>query len=1088
MSFEGVHGRAKNTSMIAGQEHGRRPPNSLGKITLAGVLSLVLLGVAITPAQAAIAPAATADLATTGLLGSRPGATRLPVPINDHVGASVDVGTGNLFVSVNAMTLPGINGDTGIGATFNSLSQNTDTGLAGARWTLNVASAGTLATAPTGILYTAGDGYSALFTPVSGSTTAYTAPAGVKADLVKTSSGWSLTSRTSATVVVFNADGHPTTVKDRNGNATTITWATGGNPTTVTATRGGTAARTAKLTYNSATGTIASIIQGSGTTTRTVSLAHDPYGVFTGYTDLAGKTTRVSITGGLIYSITPPTGGTVSFTYDSSRRVTSITRTNTAPGSPGNSITRFAYPTGSQTLIAGPNTDQGSAVSTVAHTTYTLDANARVTAATDAAGRAQSKTYTADFDTLSATQGTGTTAGTTTNTYGANTGQSITASQSPGGATGQAAYANTAAATKYLASSATDDAGNTSLYTFDGPGNMLTSTDATAATATLSYNPDGTVATALAPGNGSNKTLYTYNTDHQLTSVSPVTGSSLGARAFTYDSWGRALTATDGRGTTTTYGYDADDRLTSTTFSDSTAAVAYTYNDNGQTLTRVDGAGTTTYGYDQLGRLTSRVNTAGGGTISYGYDKASNLASTTDTRGTTTYTYDDSGVPTSLLYQYNGATHVLAFATDSRGRRTDTWMDANPAHTSWAAHSHTDYDTTGRVTRTTAQVGTGDADNRPVMDLSYCHAAGSTAPICPTTTSADRSNIQWVKDNLTNAVTAYSYDTANRLTKATVTGGTSPTTYTYTYDVRGNRLTATTTGTTPSSQTFNANPANQIGTTGYSYDGTGNLTQDPKGTYAYNGAQQMTQVTKSGTTYNYTYAGASQNELLAESTPKGYYKLTYGRTDAEGQPIIEQLSKDAGTAYIEHDPVTGEPLMLRTSAGMASLYITDGTGNPTALITAGNYVAVASAYDPYGVQTITKDTGGNATDQTPYTFKQGLQDRTTGWVKYGARWYNPTTGRWTQQDTLDAPLDPANANRYAYAANNPINNTDPTGRDVGGCIGGVATTIGGYAAFGAGLLTTEVGVGFLGVVAGLGGIVGGLATVGQQCYDTPYGG
>ncbi|WP_345075398.1 RHS repeat-associated core domain-containing protein, partial [Paeniglutamicibacter cryotolerans] len=120
--------------------------------------------------------------------------------------------------------------------------------------------------------------------------------------------------------------------------------------------------------------------------------------------------------------------------------------------------------------------------------------------------------------------------------------------------------------------------------------------------------------------------------------------------------------------------------------------------------------------------------------------------------------------------------------------------------------------------------------------------------------------------------------------------------------------------------------------------------------------------------------------------------------------------------------------------------------------------------------------------------KDGTQDRTTGWVKYGARWYNPAIGRWTQQDTLDAPLDPANANRYAYAANDPTNNNDPTGRDVGGCIGGVATTISGYATFGAGLLTTEVGVGFLGVVAGLGGIVGGLATVGQQCYDTPYGG
>lgn len=67
---------------------------------------------------------------------------------------------------------------------------------------------------------------------------------------------------------------------------------------------------------------------------------------------------------------------------------------------------------------------------------------------------------------------------TTTNTFGANTGESITASQAPGGAAGQGAYGNTAANTKYLATSSTDDAGNQSLYTYNGAGNMLTSTDA----------------------------------------------------------------------------------------------------------------------------------------------------------------------------------------------------------------------------------------------------------------------------------------------------------------------------------------------------------------------------------------------------------------------------------------------------------------------------------------------------------------------------------------------------------------------------------------------------------------------------------
>ena len=195
----------------------------------------------------------------------------------------------------------------------------------------------------------------------------------------------------------------------------------------------------------------------------------------------------------------------------------------------------------------------------------------------------------------------------------------------------------------------------------------------------------------------------------------------------------------------------------------------------------------------------------------------------------------------------------------------------------------------------------------------------------------------------------------------------------------------------------------------------------------YNGAQQMTGVTKGSNTYTYTYAGASQNEILSQTTPEGTYKLTYGRTDAQGLPIIEQLRKDNLTAYVEHDPVTGEPLMLRTSSGMQSLYVYDGTGNPAALITSASYVGFAYAYDPYGKPTLTEDSGGLGVSQTPYTFKVGLQDRATGWVKYGQRWYNPGIGRWTQMDTLDAPLDPANAHRYAYAANDPINNSDPLG-------------------------------------------------------------
>ncbi|MEV8183409.1 RHS repeat-associated core domain-containing protein [Specibacter sp. NPDC078692] len=1043
---------------------------SVGQKSVAGTVTAgLVLAVSIGFASPSFAALPAGDVSTVGLLGSRPGATRLPIPISDQVSASLDVGTGNLQLSVTALSLPGISGDVGLGMNFNSLSADTSPGLVAPRWTLTAGSAGTLSTAPTGILFTSGDGFSALFTPVSGSATAYTSPPGVKADLVKTgSTGWTLTSRTSATVVTFNLDGKTTQIQDRNSNATALTWASG-KLTKAVSTRGVVGARTANLGYDT-NGLLNAITQTSGASTRSVSFAHDAYKNLTGFTDLAGKNTTFTYSGGRVATITSPTGAVTTLSYDSAGKVTQVQKTNTTAGSPGDSITRLTYPTASQTLLAGPNTHQGTAVSLVPHTTYILTSDKRVSSVTDEMGRTQAKTYTGDFDTLTATQGAGTTAGTVTNTFGANTGESITASQAPGGAAGAAAYANTAANTAYLATSSTDDAGNQSLFTFNGAGNQLTSTDALAATATLSYNTNGTVATALAPGNGSNKTAYGYDGNFQLSTLTPVTGSSLGARTFTYDPWGRALTATNGRGVTLSYAYDGVGRLTSTTFSDSTPTVTNTYNNNGQPLTRVDGSGTTSYGYDQMGRLISRANTAGGGTINYSYDRASNLASTTDSRGTTTYQFDASSTLVTLTYQHpSDGPKTLAFATDDRGRRTDTWLQANPSLTTWKAHTHTDYDTTGRVTRVTSSSGNGDTDNTLVMDQSYCYSAGSTAPTCPTTAAADRSKIQWVNDNLTGSATAYTYDGASRLTKAATSGGTAPAiTYNYSYDARGNRLTASTTGATTTNQTFTVNAANQITSTGHSYDGTGNLTADPNGSYAYNGADQMTTVTKNGASYQYSYAGTNQNELLSQTTATGTYQIAYGRTDAQGLPVIEQYKKGSQTAYVENDPVTGQPLMLRTSSGMVSLYVYDGTGNPAALLTSGPNTAFVYQYDPYGVPTLTEDSGGLGTSQNPYTFKAGIQDRNTGWVKYGQRWYAPTTGRWSQQDTLDTPLNPANANRYAYAANDPINNTDPTGLVTGKCI--LDATFVGIAYAG-------LALSFVGAATATGGIAG-VATAG----------
>ena len=112
--------------------------------------------------------------------------------------------------------------------------------------------------------------------------------------------------------------------------------------------------------------------------------------------------------------------------------------------------------------------------------------------------------------------------------------------------------------------------------------------------------------------------------------------------------------------------------------------------------------------------------------------------------------------------------------------------------------------------------------------------------------------------------------------------------------------------------------------------------------------------------------------------PTGTFGYTYGRTNAQGLPVIESLtwSGASGTAYLANDD-TGSPVGLSTTAGGQALYVYNAQGSPVALVGDTNTTAFTYSFDPYGVATNTHNSASNAYYESPFLYTNGLNDRTT---------------------------------------------------------------------------------------------------------------
>ncbi len=103
----------------------------------------------------------------------------------------------------------------------------------------------------------------------------------------------------------------------------------------------------------------------------------------------------------------------------------------------------------------------------------------------------------------------------------------------------------------------------------------------------------------------------------------------------------------------------------------------------------------------------------------------------------------------------------------------------------------------------------------------------------------------------------------------------------------------------------------------------------------------------------------------------------------------------------------------------------------------------------------------------------------TGLYKFGIRYYDATTGRWTQRDPVGGSLkETTKTNTYVYANNDPVNMADPSGADSCGFTATGLVILGAVAAAGIIALTVATGGFDLAVMAGASAAVGAGTALG----------
>lgn len=552
---------------------------------------------------------------------------------------------------------------------------------------------------------------------------------------------------------------------------------------------------------------------------------------------------------------------------------------------------------------------------------------------------------------------------------------------------------------------------------------------------TKTTNAEGKLASVT--DNLGSKIVYGYDVDLNLTSITDPNGNKI---ITTYDLLGNKASMTDPDLGTYTYQYNCLGLLTSQANAKGETS-NYQYDVLNRMTVRIEPEGSTYWTYDTAnakGQVAS-IKYSSGNYEKYNYNSAGKISSVTYIRGSKTriesYTYNATNGLLEQRTQPNGV--ILKNIYTSKGYLqsvTGTGIKASTI-TLWTANS---YDQNNMLTSYT--LGNGLINTKVYDALTHYLTAIKTGKGSVLDSVQNLSfsysaigNLTRRKDLKFGLQENFKYDNLNRLTQAQVTGQAALKT---SYDKLGNI-------------TFKSD----VGTYKYGENGAGphTLTSIDNSTadscvYGFN--EQVTytsynyasKITNANTEIAFQYGPSREREVMTVKKNgktmmiKNYYGGLYEEvTDSAGNTSYNYYVK-AGDAVVA---IIYSPNTNVFANSKISYLLTDHLGSIYGYTDESGKTTERVSYNAWGQQrnpltwAVFKTPQGLPSFQRGFTFHEMLDIDFL--VCMNARVYNPVLGRFISPDPyIQFPDNLQSLNRYAYALNNPLSFTDPSGYFLGG--------------------------------------------------------